>query len=44
MSHGITLDNGLAYAVSSANTVAAMSTVPTGLVKVNIQYVTSSCL
>jgi hypothetical protein len=44
MSQGITLNNGLAYAISSGNTVAALSTMPASQIKVNLQYVTSSCL
>ena len=44
MAGGITLNNGLAYAISSAGTVAALSTVPASMIKVNLQYVTSSCL
>lgn len=39
-----TLNNGLAYAISSAATVAALSTAPANSVKVNFAYQTSSCL
>ncbi len=41
---GMTLNNGLAYAISSGNTVGALSTMPANQIKVNIQFVTSSCL
>lgn len=44
LTNGLTLNNGLAYAVSSGAAPASLSTFPTSLVKVNIQYVTSSCL
>lgn len=40
----LTLNNGLAYAISSASISSAMTTSPANLVKVNLQYVTSSCL
>ena len=44
LSNGLTLDNGLAYAVSSNSSAKDMTTMPAGLAKVNLQYVTSSCL
>jgi hypothetical protein len=44
LSGGITLNNGLAYAVSSNAAASSISTSPAGLVRVNLQYQTSSCL
>ncbi len=41
---GRTLNNGLAYAVSSNAAASSISTAPAGLVKVNLSYQTSSCL
>jgi len=40
---GITLSNGLAYAVSGSFASSALSTIASGLVKVNVQFQTSSC-
>src|SRR6266496_2677439 len=39
---GRTLNNGLAYAVSSNSAASSISTSPAGLVKVNLAYQTSS--
>lgn len=44
LAHGITLNNGLAYAVSSGTQSTATSTFPANLIKINLEYVTSSCL
>ena len=44
MAGGLSLDNGLAYAVSSNANSTALSTVPIGTIKVNLEYITSSCL
>ncbi|MES2090877.1 MAG: hypothetical protein V4532_12980 [Pseudomonadota bacterium] len=41
---GRTLNNGLAYAVSSNAAAASLSTAPASMVKVNLSYQTSSCL
>ncbi len=44
LANGIALSNGLAYCLSSGSQSTATSTYPANTVKVDIQFVTSSCL